>query len=639
MTAPVSPHPPHPGLALRVGVTGHRPNRENFASDRLAEVLGTCLCQIKNALEDALDADRQRDGARVFAAEPVRAKLICALAEGTDTIAAQSALAHGFELHVPLPFSRDETAHDYGPVEERTYRALLDQASAVFELPGSREREAASYEAVGLITARQSDLMIVVWDKEHSQGRGGTFDILNRALNAGIPALWFLPNGDGPFLLAADPAATVDPRDLIVRAQHNGRLDEIAVKTLVTALVAPPENEDGCAHTRLADFFQETERRFPDQIYGWMLRLLGMASPWRPGPLPRYFALARESWAPFDQAMTEAGLHMPPAHQAVLKPRYAWAEGLAAYYGAQARAAPLRRHGLTALAVAFAIGLVLLPEWDGWDRLLQPLFMAGEILAVLGIIVSGLKSRRERWQERWFDYRLLAEELRQLRFLSLSGSRSLEAQVPPPDIDRQPGPRWVNWYYRATVRELPLPHVSMDQTYLDNIASVMRHGEIRSQIERFRARARKLDHLGARLEWLARAAFMATLVAGLTYLVLFIARDRDALIDPLADYAMRTIILLAALLPTIGAGLTALARHDGIENARDRARATADRLERLWRSNGSHPSLSRVSNLTEDVARIMMTDITDWRLVHRSKPLSLPSPDGGDIPILRPLGQ
>ncbi|MGF1456244.1 MAG: hypothetical protein ACFB6R_12825 [Alphaproteobacteria bacterium] len=631
MTEAFGAHPPRPGLALRVGVTGHRPNRETFAAARLFDVLKTCLAQIKTALEEVLTEDDARGDGRVFRQRPAHLKLISPLAQGTDTIAARAALDLDYDLQVPLPFSRSETAGDYTDEALAAFQDLLARASAVFELHGTRDREAASYEAVGLMTARQSDLMIVVWDTEDSQGRGGTFDILNRALNAGIPALWFLPHGEGPFLLFADPAASVDPRDLMIRAQSEGALPAEAVKALVTALVAPPGGTlHNLARHRLNDFFQETERCFPDRVYAWLLRALGLAAPWRPGPLPSYTALGEESWAPFDAALKAQAIHLPPGHERILKPRFAWAEGLATYYGAQARAAPLRRYGLTALAVALALGPVLFPQGWGGKGSMQPVLMTGVLTVVAGIILSRVRERRERWKDRWIDYRLLAEELRQLHFLSLSGSRSLEAQVPPAAIDRQPGPRWVNWYYRATVRELPLPHVSLDQDYLDSVAIVVRDGEIRAQADRFRARAGQLERLGRRLDRLGHGALVSTLILGLVYLLLVAGQERLFADASWADLARNLIILPAALLPILGAGLTALARHEAIETARDRARATADRLEHLWHSNGTRMTLPRVSHLTEDAARILMTDIADWRFLNRTKPLSLPTPDGGD---------
>jgi len=73
------------------------------------------------------------------------------------------------------------------------YRALLEKATAVLELDGSRATPAqtgAAYEAVGRLVLRHSDILIAIWDGVKPEGEGGTGQIVDEAMRSEIPTLW-----------------------------------------------------------------------------------------------------------------------------------------------------------------------------------------------------------------------------------------------------------------------------------------------------------------------------------------------------------------------------------------------------------------------------------------------------------------
>ena len=162
--------------ALRVAVTGHRPDRLR-ASD---------LPGLRAVMREVMTLLGQAGGGDVTVVSP--------LAEGADRLAAEAALAAGFRLVCPLPFPRDEYARDFAEsASEAAFRALLARAAVVDELPGSRTTPAAkqaAYAAVGARVLDGADLLLAIWDGRPSRGSGGTAEVIARARRRGLPTVW-----------------------------------------------------------------------------------------------------------------------------------------------------------------------------------------------------------------------------------------------------------------------------------------------------------------------------------------------------------------------------------------------------------------------------------------------------------------
>jgi hypothetical protein len=76
-------HPPKPRLTLRVGITGHRPNK---LDDRAVKRIGPQLTEVFAAIDKAA-ADILRDNAAVYAEDAPVIRLISGFAEGADQMA------------------------------------------------------------------------------------------------------------------------------------------------------------------------------------------------------------------------------------------------------------------------------------------------------------------------------------------------------------------------------------------------------------------------------------------------------------------------------------------------------------------------------------------------------------------------
>jgi hypothetical protein len=184
--------PPRARLALRVGVTGHRPNKLQSADEQhIRSQIHTALLFLKETTIELHDSA----GALYLPDSPVL-RVISPLAEGSDRFVAEVGLALGFELQCPLPFPREEYEKDFKSEHSRArFHGLLGQATAVLELDGSRntsespDLENESYEAAGRIVLNQSDVIIAIWDG-HVGKLGSTGCITAEAEGLGLPIIW-----------------------------------------------------------------------------------------------------------------------------------------------------------------------------------------------------------------------------------------------------------------------------------------------------------------------------------------------------------------------------------------------------------------------------------------------------------------
>ncbi len=166
-------------VPLVIGVTGHRDLRTQDVPQLEREVA-------------AIITRLQRDYIGEENKTPLI--LISALAEGADRIVARVALALGVRLIAPLPLPIVEYRRDFEPglipgaaVE---FDQLLSQAAATpimsFTAGNSLEavrtdanKRAEQYRAVGLFIVRHSDVLIALWDgNENDKAVGGTGEVV-----------------------------------------------------------------------------------------------------------------------------------------------------------------------------------------------------------------------------------------------------------------------------------------------------------------------------------------------------------------------------------------------------------------------------------------------------------------------------
>ena len=139
------------------GVSGHRDPLEQD-SPELQKQIGTVLERFRRAHPNA------------------SFELLSPLAEGADRIAAEVALRSGLLLVVPMPMPQADYERDFTTTESlHEFRRLLAAAASAFEVHSAETANRASkYAAVGDYIARQSNVLILLWDGEDNSKIGGT---------------------------------------------------------------------------------------------------------------------------------------------------------------------------------------------------------------------------------------------------------------------------------------------------------------------------------------------------------------------------------------------------------------------------------------------------------------------------------
>jgi hypothetical protein len=221
---------------------------------------------------------------------------------------------------------------------------------------------------------------------------------------------------------------------------------------------------------------------------------------------------------------------------------------------------------------------------------------------------------RGRWHERWIDYRLMAELLRDLAALQPLGAGPPAARHPAHAASGDPGTTWVAWHVRRVQREAGLPSARFDAEYLQRIREQLRSQWLGTQIAYHAANAAFHKRLDRRLGVVGFASFVFTLLA----LAWFIVTDRDDL------------RLLEAGLPALAAWFATIRGHAELERVGRRSAAMADGLAHLQRGLLTLPMTggiiaSRELVLTaESIANTMVTELLDWRVMFGSRRLELP---------------
>lgn len=200
-------HPPKPRLTLRVGITGHRPNKLPKSDlPRIERQLREAFAAIETAVAKAYDANKAVYAeAPSTGAKPYRIHLISGFAEGADQMAVAACPAD-WTVEAILPFPKDEYLKDFEQSaigDGRDVRgeliASLARASVVTELPTTQERD-EGYVAVGKALLDRSDVLIAIWDGEPPKP-GGTGAVARDACERGIPVVWLATGGDFPIAL------------------------------------------------------------------------------------------------------------------------------------------------------------------------------------------------------------------------------------------------------------------------------------------------------------------------------------------------------------------------------------------------------------------------------------------------------
>jgi hypothetical protein len=632
MPAATAPHPPRPRLTVRVGVSGHRWNKLRRSDAPAVEArIGEVLAWIEGLVSEV-----HRDLAAGYRSavsggpepEAPELRLVSGLAEGGDRLAADAAHRRGWSLQALLPFPRALYERDFrkklrGPdglaieaepaepdpisIEQfHRYLATAEKAGGVQELDGPAG-EPGAYEPLATALCLNADVVLAIWDG-HPGKPGGTSHVVRIATAFGIPVIRVAPDGGTPPWLH-DPAGA-----------DEGRAAGLAPLTerLRCLLAAPgPAADEETPDLRERYFAESAHSSRSGGLYD---RTIDFLTAWPhprrvkgPDVLPDYEAETRRRWtaewarvrlcSAVQEALLRTGVHR----------HYGWASELAAHCAARYRNAFFMNYMLSWMAVggaAFGVLLTLLGSAAG-----VRIAALVECLLLFWIWATVILGRRRQYHARWLGYRSLAERIRLLPML-LPVSRT--------PVLRMAGgaghDSWVDWMYRAVVREAGLLPLDL-AAHLRGARALLLEGVLGGQIEYHERTARRNTAADGVLHRLTVTMFGLAFALALVNLMRELVHFR-ILPSELADL----LILPSLILPALGGALHGLRSQGEFEETAARSRAMQERLESL---RGQVRALKELSvdglgELAVQAATAMDAELGAWFQAYQSKAIPLP---------------
>ena len=629
--------PPKVPLVFRIGIVGHRPNRLKHADhDLLCKRLSELISIVRQ--EVSLNYSENKS---LYSDEPPLIRAISPLAEGVDRMFSREAIATGCELAVVLPFPQAEFENDFQPetaLEENSleqFRGLIGKASTVFELDGCREDSARAYHHAGTVVLNQSDLLIVVWDGERKNQRGGTEETFDDAVERGVPVIWIDAHAPHHWRIVTQPIRKLEgiapgQRAALKKSQS---LEEL--RSYVRQRLELPSGhnarESHGTHSghktkspvdAILAYYQETQPRY--SIAFWWKLFRDFLGDFK-------VAFPEMRVQPYETAIAADWRHkadLPVASMIdKLRPFFAWSDQLADRYAHAYRSAFV----MAFLAAAFAVAMALAPY-----ALSLPEHSAGEITCTVGELLSILlilflvfRGRRGRWHQRWLDYRLLAEIVRHQRLIAHLGGERASPKIPEHlSSYGNVGASWMAWYARGVERSLRLPRVVVNRTYLQASLQDIEDqlGGPQGQVAFHQTTAARASRIEHRLHLLEVALLILTLSCCCQHLA-------QSFWPNWLHVSGKLLTFCCAFFPAVGAAIAGISNQGEFRRIAQRSASMAERLnqqleeirnlkQRVMNPESSGRQLSpEVAALAGDAAATMVNEVLDWRVIFQDRPL------------------
>lgn len=566
----MSENAPHPELGFSVGITGHR-------ADRIIspEKVRALLDQLLHAIDEQLD---KVTTSHLYNAGRHPLRLVSALAEGSDRMAAYAALDLGGSLEVVLPFRPGEYEEDFETEASRhEFRSLIDRAESLVVLDGDEIDRARGYEAAGMVMLDNCDMLIAIWDGGASRGRGGTRAVLGDAARRGMPVVIIPPDGSSMKIrgsLDATPLRFEDvpelPMDML----------PVLIASLVGTHADAGEEADW---RRLADM---PNKSIIHGAYPLLLKLAGVGR--------------KRARKPKQQD------HPPPAPEPPkeldpLDAAFDWWDGAAIRAAQEFRSAVIVNFGLAAFAVVLAATSVL-GGHHKWA------FVLAEIVTILSLLLNTLRAERLRWQERWLESRQVAELLRVGKLLRSVGIGRGIADVGAGGSN--------GWYASAVARSCPMESVDLADTAE---AAEFLIEEVRGQAGWNEATSHRMHLASHRIEKFGEVLFVAVLLSAVAWLALYVFAPETA---SHLKYQLTAITAGLPAIATASYGIRVILDFEGISNRSNHIALSLNALLANWEA--SRRNSAALQDFAQRAADVMLGDVAAWRLLAEGRRLTIP---------------
>jgi hypothetical protein len=664
-------------VRLCLGVTGHRDDNPLFAARR--DRVEATLAHILDLVDVEVVAVAHEPGIEI-----APARLHSLLADGADQMAAEAALARGWELVAPLPFGLAlNTAISAQPATLPETQALLtgdaDQLSGLavelraatgrihqlaaraqlFELadqdeaiaalllaklahPRDRRRAQILDAEVSLrvamasrVVVEQSDFIIAIWDGTTRALVGGTGHTIQVALEHGAAVVWIDVDAPEQWRILQGPEALAGINGEQGTTDAARRTETL--RELVRVALRPATSR---GHARVRGSAPYTGAR-PLQEERWPVRSNPLWHLYRrvealfgeKGWKRRFRNLRQTYEAPEAIAggsaagLLNAARALPgqdAAHVSGIETwilkRFAWVDGVSAHLSDTYRGGMTGSFLLGALAVVG--GIAYLPISDSHHKWKFALF---ELLVLAAILSFTIIGRRRRWHGRWFETRRVAEYLRHAPILLLLGVARAPGRWP---VGTQTS--WPEWHARHLLREPGLPRLTVTQAYLRGAMRHLLHEHVITQRDYHTAKARRLHAVHHNLDRISEMLFMLALVSVMTYLV---AKGGSILhLWPEVPVQLSYwFTFLGVAFPTFGGALAGIRYFGDFERFAAISSVTAGKLEGiharavlLLSAPDSELAYGRVADLAHAMDEVVVSEIESWQAVFGGKNVAVP---------------
>jgi hypothetical protein len=428
-------------LPLVIGITGHRDLRDQDVP-RLEEEVAAVIAGLRR---DYLDNDKET---------PII--VLSALAEGADRLAARVALAHGARLIAPLPMPLEEYRRDFEPGLKpgniAEFDSLLEQAIAapVMPLHGASlqalgtdiDERNEQYRAVGIFIAQHCHVLLALWDgDERDMSPGGTAEVVT-----------FKRDGI-PLTVSGSPRASLDAAEI-------GPVIEVVTPRMKEASTAEQVAARPWGRTVIARYRGGIVRRKWRGVAAFVGHVLWRELDDNRAALPPSDLRRLENWENFGALIeltvkfNRDAASLGTAGGVTQSLDYLFTDAGAAKADAAAKAYAINLAPLWCRLYAIADTLALQRQLQfkhDWKLLFgfgfvaffcfamfthagyvaYALFLIAYLLTFVAGVFVYLRAAGRQDQERYLDYRALAEALRVAVYWKLLGigSRYLDAKI------------------------------------------------------------------------------------------------------------------------------------------------------------------------------------------------------------------
>ena len=669
MTESAVSAPPAPPARINLAITGHREGNAAFAANR---------SRIEVVLGEVLDIISESAKAEASNVEIAPTRFHSMLSEGADLMAAEQALARGWELVSPLAFGLDlnvainalpasaddaramivggspadpKVKHRADSIRAMAARArlfeLADRDNVIGDLfvaglqhPDDRRKtdtfaaeSSLRVQLAARVMLEHSDLLIAIWDGVTRAFIGGTGHTVQMALEIGAPVVWINANAPDHWRILTSleslAAASAPP------ATNPDRTAEL--RALVHAAMSPaPARKAHGKHGKHIEgpeaFKRERWRAKSNPLMHGYRRIEALfgADTWK-----GRFKKLRQTYETPDtiaggsarkvlshaRALPGQDTAFVDAVEANTVRRFAWADGISAYLSDAYRGGMTLNFLLAPLSIV--VGIAYLPFASSDEKWI---FAGLELALLASILAITITGQRRRWHARWFETRRVAEYARHAPIMLLLG-----VVRPPGHWPKGAETSWPEWYARRSLREPGLPRVKITQAYLRGALRDLLDDHVVQQRDYHDYKAKRLAAAHHNLDKLSEILFTLAVISVSVYLLLKLGGTLHWWSKCYAANTSYLFTFLGVALPTFGGAIAGIRYFGDFERFSSISEVTSEkltaihaRMTQLLDSPEAAIDYGQVAGLAREVDDVVVGEIESWQAVFAGKHVAVP---------------